>query len=60
MPAYSYRCSNSDCRDVRDLTASVEERDAWQGNPCPTCGNGKLKRLFSAPGYLNVGLGDII
>jgi uncharacterized protein (DUF983 family) len=38
----------------------MKDREAWQGNTCPTCGDGTLKRMFTPYSIVNVGLGDII
>lgn len=60
MPQYSYKCSNETCQEVRDLTASVDERGAWEGKPCITCADGVMRRVFTPYNILNAGIGDII
>lgn len=60
MAQYSYKCSNPECQEVRDLTAPMKDRNAWEGKACPACGNGVLHRRFTPYGILNAGLGDII
>jgi predicted nucleic acid-binding Zn ribbon protein len=60
MASYSYRCSNVECGDERDLVAPMRDRDAWQGKACTTCDNGTLKRVFTPFSVLNAGLGDIL
>jgi hypothetical protein len=38
----------------------MSERNAIEGKPCLTCGNGILHRIFTPFGVVGSGLGDII
>lgn len=45
MPIYEYRCRQ--CGKVCDLLVRTASTAGDPQQPCPNCGSGELKRLFS-------------
>jgi putative FmdB family regulatory protein len=49
MPKYDLRCQFIECGTLVEVTCRFEELQAQEAEPCPSCEQKTLRRIYSAP-----------